>query len=1030
MHRSEIQYALRAIRDVTGVSRLFSLLGYQPQGEVGESNLWVAARWKNFQVLACASSDPCQAARLHAARLAGAAECAMVVALGEDDRLVLAAPKIGTNGSTRLAIISRTEPTAAMLQLLEELSPRSETALGHAMRVAELLGRETAGERFFSAFQAILERMAASLDHRHSAADRRMAALIALTRVLFLYFIQAKGWLDGRSDYLRNLLDQTLCRKRHFHRTALDPLFFSTLNRQPADRSPRARLGAIPYLNGGLFEPHPVEKRIGPIAFSNRLWRDAFDQVFDRFRFCVREVDEVDCIAPDMLGRVFERVMESEERHLTGTFYTPESVVRQIVVASVETALCGFPGITPDLAAKIMRRKELTPSERRAARSALRQLRLLDPAVGSGAFLLGALDCLTEIRLPLLEDPAPNARWVLRRRILKENLFGVDLSPVAVRLAELRLWLAVVADDPTSEIPSVAPLPNLDGIIRQGDSLLDPLSAARALGASLQLGAQAAEKVAKLRELLFDARGSEHSELARQLRQRETELADRLVREASKRIDSLLGDLTATAAGRDLFGRRLGLDPAQLRYHRAVRQQRRALRRAKRQLADGTVPFFSFEVHLPEIVAAGGFDAVVGNPPWVRSERLPPGLRRALVERFSWWRSSGGRGFRHLPDIAVAFLERALELARPGGVVGLLLPSKVASASYGETARAHLVREHTIAYLHRVPADEAAAFGATTYPLAVVLKKEPPAKGHLVRLDFDSSKAKRLCQDTLRAPGPWILVEDRCRAALEEFKAGGRALAEVAPPALGVKTGADSVFVGRLLRVDGHAAVVTLGEEEVELESFLLRPALRGRHIRPFQAHPTEVLLYAHRPSGAPLDRLPPLAARYLERRRSLLAARADAAGLPIWAIFRLRAALGSHRVVWADISRRPAAVVLDETCHSRALPLNTCYIAPAPDRDTALVTAGVMNSTWAAALVWVTADEARGAYRRVNARVAGEIPIPHRSEHFDRLAALSKSAHASGSWNQDALDTAVADALRLSADAREALRSLAPNHR
>ncbi len=1029
MHRSEILSALRSIRGVTEVSRLFSLLGYRPEGEPHDGDLWVAARWKNFQVLACQSGDPCRAARAHAARLSGAAECAMVVALGEDDRLVLAAPKIGGNGSTRLAVVSRTQPSAAMLQLLEELTPKADNSLGHAIRVAELLTSETAGERFFTAFRAILERMAASLDHRHSFADRRMAALISLTRVLFLYFVQAKGWLDGDTDYLRNLLDQALCQKRQFHRTVLDPLFFGTLNRQPADRSRRIRLGNVPYLNGGLFEPHPVEKRIGPVAFSNRLWRDAFDTVFERFRFCVREAEEVDSIAPDMLGRVFERIMESEERHLTGTFYTPEPVVRQIVTATIETAISGSYGITPDLARRILGCEALTPAERRAARTALRELRLLDPAVGSGAFLLGALECLTEIRLPLLEDPAPDARWVLRRRILKENLFGVDLSPIAVRLAELRLWLAVIADDPTTDISAVAPLPNLDGVVRQGDSLFDPLSAARALGAGAQLRPEVSQEVSKLRGLLFDARGSAHRALVRRLRRAETQLATRLVREATARIDSLLSDLTAAASGRDLFGRRLGLDPAQRRRYRSLKQQRQALRRLERQLADNTLPFFAFEVHLPEIASTGGFTAVVGNPPWVRAERLAPELRRALPERFTWWRTSAQRGFGHLPDLAVAFLERALELTRPGGAVGLLLPSKIASASYGEVARAHLAREGTIAYLHRIPPQEAAAFGATTYPLAVVLKKEPPPRTHLVKLDFDRRKAGQVRQQALRAPGPWILVEDRARAALQEFKSSGRPLAEVAPPALGVKTGADSVFVGRLLRVENHTAVVEFAAGEVELEAFLLRPALRGRHIRPFRAEPADVLLYAHRPSGAPLDRLPPLASRYLERHRPLLSARADGMEVPIWAIFRLRAALGSHRIVWADISRRPTAVALDETPHSRALPLNTCYVASAPDRDTALATVGVMNSTWAAALVSVTADEARGGYRRVNARVAGEIPVPHRSPQFDRLVALSRSAHSTGSCDQDVLDAAVAEALCLAPHAREALRSLAPDH-
>src|SRR6185436_3880129 len=219
------------------------------------------------------------------------------------------------------------------------------------------------------------ESMSASLGRRGTPVERRTAALLPLTRILFLYFVQAKGWLDGRPDYLRRLLDTSLARRRHFHRSALHPLFFGTLNRKPGDRSATIKLGKIPYLNGGLFEPHPVERRLGPVVFPNHLWRDAFDGLFERFRFTVHESQRADAIAPDMLGRVFERVMEPGDRHHTGTFYTPESVVRQVVNAAIETAL--------------------GPSPRQAA---LRTLRVLDPAVGSGAFLLGALERLTELR--------------------------------------------------------------------------------------------------------------------------------------------------------------------------------------------------------------------------------------------------------------------------------------------------------------------------------------------------------------------------------------------------------------------------------------------------------------------------------------------------------------------------------------------------------------------------------------------------------------------------------------------------------
>src|SRR6185503_14925456 len=137
-------------------------------------------------------------------------------------------------------------------------------------------------------------------------------------------------------------------------------------------------------------------------------------------------------------------------------------------------------------------------------------LRVLDPAVGSGAFLLGMLERLTHARLVL--DPASAGnRSRVRRDILAENLFGIDLSPIAVRLAELRLWLAVIADDPVTDIAQIAPLPNLDGVVRQGDSLIDQLGAARAFyGVTLDTQLPAGRAVSRARRALFDAVGTGH----------------------------------------------------------------------------------------------------------------------------------------------------------------------------------------------------------------------------------------------------------------------------------------------------------------------------------------------------------------------------------------------------------------------------------------------------------------------------------------------------------------------------------------
>jgi len=1012
---------LATVRRLDDLGRLFVALGYQPDDRPSEEGLRGVARWKTFRVLAAESPAPRETARAAALRLAGAARPGLVAVLG-DGVLAVAAPRLGAAGASPVLAVSTAAPDGFGLRLLADLAPRSDaTALEHALRVAEVLAAEEVGTRFFAGFRALLVRMSAACGPRGTAADRELATLLALIRVLFLYFVQAKGWLDGRPDFLRAQLDQALGRRRHFHRSVLHPLFFGTLNRPVRSRTHGARFGRIPYLNGGLFEPHPVERRLGPVVFPNALWRDAFDSLFERFRFCVRENDDAHAIAPDMLGRVFERLMEPADRQTSGTFYTPEHLVRRLVTATLATALSSD-RLPADVARALLHGEGIPPAFRPAATDALRAARVVDPAVGSGAFLLGALDTLTAAWRALDPDGGPARATVVRRRVIRENLFGVDVSPIAVRLAELRLWLAVVADDPETDIARVAPLPNLNGVVRQGDALLDPVGAARAHG--LVAGRPAAfDLVRHARDRLFEARGAALPDATDALRAAEVAAAHQLATAARDRTRAALRDLEAAAQSDDLFGRRSGLTAAQRRQYRRLERRLADLDAARRRAADGSVPFFSFEVHRPDVMAAGGFTAVVGNPPWVRAERLPAALRDTLRDRFSWWRSPGQRGFGHLPDLAVAFLERCLELAAPGGAVGLLVPSKLTSSGYAERARAALVRETSLACLYRVPDREAAGFGASVYPLAIVVRKAAPSPDARVRLDLDGPTVVR--QASLAAPGPWVLLADRAGAALDALRRSGTPLGQVAPPALGVKTGADGLLTGRVVRDGRTSCVVQFGSREVGIERHLLRPALRGRDVGRFRTDPERVLLWAYDADGRPLKRLPRLAAAYVESVRGPLEGRADHDGGPLWSLFRIKAALGPWRVTWADIARAPGAVALDELAPD-AVPLNTCYVASCPDRDTALVVAAVLNTTWARELLRATADEARGGYRRHNARATEAVPIPPGGAPRDRVIELSRAAHHADHVPDSDLDGAVADALGLSADVRATLADLA----
>ncbi|MEZ0333526.1 MAG: N-6 DNA methylase, partial [Gemmatimonadales bacterium] len=458
----DLAETLRGVRSLEDLPALAAAMGstplWDPVPAPGEPTVVVGCRG-DFAWYAVAGPRSDTVARALAKKMAARGRICGTLGLDPVSRCLTIA--ISLTGAPRM-VLDLDRPTEAALEKLRRLATSAACgAASFAAHAVDVLGGETVGLRYFRQFRCTLERMAAGLPGPLTTADRHAIALLQLTRILFLYFVQARGWLAGNARFLVEAVDDCLARRRKIHRDLLRPLFFGTLNRPAAERSRGAlALGSIPFLNGGLFEPHPLERRLRR-DIPNDLWRDAFDGLFERFHFTL-EADERGGVAPDMLGRVFEGVMAPDERRASGTYYTPAALVRELLDPALIPLVADRLGCSEAEA-----ERRLAEGESSAWRT-VRTLRVLDPAVGSGAFLLGALERLT--------PPHPNGRHAaaLRRQVLRRNLFGVDLNGAAVRLTELRLWLAVVAADRSDRPERVQPLPNLDCLIRQGDSLFDP----------------------------------------------------------------------------------------------------------------------------------------------------------------------------------------------------------------------------------------------------------------------------------------------------------------------------------------------------------------------------------------------------------------------------------------------------------------------------------------------------------------------------------------------------------------------------
>lgn len=298
-------------------------------------------------------------------------------------------------------------------------------------------------------------------------------------RITFLHFLQRKRWMCGDLNYMQNLFENSKYKDDYLD-SVLEPLFFGILNTKPAnretlfsdygwDKTLLEEWKDIPYLNGGLFErdedDEPESKF--PADYFKRLF-----QFFSEYNFTIDENDPNDAeigVDPEMLGKIFENLLEDNKDK--GAFYTPKEIVRYMC----QESLIAYLNTCTSIAGDKIRRFVISPEEsvadipenkRPKLLSALESVKICDPAIGSGAFPMGLLNELLRCREAL--SGKHYNRTEIKKSIIQNNIYGVDIEKGAVDIARLRFWLSIVVDEDT---PS--PLPNLDYKIMQGNSLLE-----------------------------------------------------------------------------------------------------------------------------------------------------------------------------------------------------------------------------------------------------------------------------------------------------------------------------------------------------------------------------------------------------------------------------------------------------------------------------------------------------------------------------------------------------------------------------
>ena len=540
--------------------------------------------------------------------------------------------------------------------------------------IAEAFNVEPVTKEFFGAYRKLFEDAESQITGfgpgETEQEQKHLFTQTLFNRLMFVYFLSRKGWLkfNGETDYLNALWQDYRAQTAHggFYTTRLQPLFFSGLNNSDSrdlTDGLATLIGDVPFLNGGLFEETDLDKR-KEVNVPDGIIEQLLSGLFDRFNFTVMESTPFDievAVDPEMLGKVFEELVTG--RHDSGAYYTPRPVVSFMCREALKGYLEGQDtGLASEAVARFVDAQEtdsIQVAQARRIADSLAQVTVVDPACGSGAYLLGMMQELIELQTALYNAGADaKALYDLKLEIIQRNLYGVDLDDFAVNIAMLRLWLSLSIDY-EGERPE--PLPNLDFKVVCGDSLLGPDPSA---GVEVQ-----------------GTLGQDTEQFRR------------------------LGQLKAEYL-------RASLGPDKERLKGEIGKLREEIRQALGVAAiDGVV---DWRVEFAEVFAQRrGFDIAIANPPYINVETLTSETKAHLYANYE---TCEGR-----TDIYVAFLERSLGVLNSNGLLSFIIPASLTKQKYATKMRQKLIEQHSIRQL--IDASSYRIFDAVVYNVVLTVGK-------------------------------------------------------------------------------------------------------------------------------------------------------------------------------------------------------------------------------------------------------------------------------------------------------------------
>lgn len=585
--------------------------------------------------------------------------------------------------------------------------------------------------------------------------DTTLFAKKLLGQIVFCYFLQKKNWLgakkntnldNGDQNFLRNRFNEITSNKSFFN-GFLEPLFYLGLNNDNPNSFCEKLNCKVPYLNGGLFEPidnynwEKEDLNIPNTLFSNER-KDGILDIFDLYNFTVDENEDLDveiAIDPEMLGNVFEKLLDVEEREEQGTYYTPKNIVlymcRSSLINYLEKNLNTAEKLNFDLL--FYDDIEIKELKKYFAKidDLLKSVSICDPCVGSGAFPVTMMNEVSKLRLRLSSNLNDKEIQIynFKKHFIQNNIFGVDIEPGAVEIAKLRLWLSLIVE--VKDVKQIDALPNLDYKIMQGDSLIDEYH-----GISFE----------KKENDLFGL-DDELEKIITELQKKQSEYFNLKYSKSKtakrKEVQDLLKKILNYALSQQK--EKLNLNKTK---SKSLKMSIEKIEKSIDELSNtyAVKDFFFWKLFFSKIFNdKGGFDIVIANPPYVftRDVKWDDEYKKFIINKYLTFddKKSSGRVQTNKINLYIVFQVLSLNLINKNGNVCYIIPNTVLRSVIHQNFRHFLLTKAQIKEI--VDLKPNAFVGVTTSPVVILFNKQIDSSDKIKIIDTDFNHFKDVSLD-------------------------------------------------------------------------------------------------------------------------------------------------------------------------------------------------------------------------------------------------------------------------------------------